>query len=97
MWKFQVFPATQIFREINFGHFEAPKTAVMTIWAAQNLEFLGTFDNLKREMYKNSKFKASKIGKTSSDPLKSAKINFTQNQSGQKIAQFHTLEYPIPN
>ena len=25
MWNFQVFSATQILREINFGHFEAPK------------------------------------------------------------------------
>ena len=31
MWKFQDFFATQILREINFGHFEAPKTAIFTI------------------------------------------------------------------
>ena len=30
-WKFRCFSATQILREINFGHFEAPKTAVLTI------------------------------------------------------------------
>ena len=30
-WKFQQFSATQIFREINFGHFEAPKTAILNI------------------------------------------------------------------
>ena len=34
LWKFQDFSATQILREINFGHFEAPKTAIFTIWAA---------------------------------------------------------------
>ena len=28
VWKFQDFSATQILREINFGHFEAPKTAI---------------------------------------------------------------------
>ena len=27
-WKFQRFSATQILHEINFGHFEAPKTAI---------------------------------------------------------------------
>ena len=26
MWKFQDYYATQILREINFGHFQAPKT-----------------------------------------------------------------------
>ena len=31
MWKFQDFSATQILREINFGHFEAPKTAILTV------------------------------------------------------------------
>ena len=31
MWKFEDFSATQSFREINFGHFEAPKTAILTI------------------------------------------------------------------
>ena len=37
--KFQDFSATQILREINFGHFEAPKTATLTILAALNFEF----------------------------------------------------------
>ena len=31
MWKFTDFLATQILREINFGLFEAPKTAILTI------------------------------------------------------------------
>ena len=31
MWKFQDFSATQILREINFGHLEAPKTAILTL------------------------------------------------------------------
>ena len=31
IWKFQDFYATQILREINFGHFEAPKIAILTI------------------------------------------------------------------
>ena len=45
------FPATQILREINFGHFAAPKTAVLTIWTALNFEFLGTFDISKSEIF----------------------------------------------
>ena len=32
--KFKNFAATQILREINFGHFEALKTAILTILAA---------------------------------------------------------------
>ena len=31
---------SQILREINFGHFEAAKTAILTICAALNFEFL---------------------------------------------------------
>jgi len=31
MWKLQDFSATQILREINFGHVEDPKTAILTI------------------------------------------------------------------
>ena len=29
--KFQDFSATQFLRDINLGHFEAPKTAILTI------------------------------------------------------------------
>ena len=39
MWKFQDFSATHILREINFGHFEASKTAILTIWAILNFKF----------------------------------------------------------
>ena len=31
MWKFQDFSATHILREINFGHFEALKTAILNL------------------------------------------------------------------
>ena len=31
MWKFQDISATQNLREINFGHFKAQKTAILTI------------------------------------------------------------------
>ena len=53
MWKFRDFFATQILREINLGHFEAPKTAGLTILASLNFEFLGTFDIFKCEIPKN--------------------------------------------
>ena len=78
---FRDFSATQILREINFGHFEAPKTAILTIWVALNFEFLGNFDIIKFEIFLKmlkSKFKSFKIVKTAVfDPLKSAKIDFT--------------------
>ena len=45
MWKFEDFSAaTQILREIDFGHFEAPKTVILSIWVDMNFEFLRTFD-----------------------------------------------------
>ena len=44
MWKFQDLSATQITREIGFGHFEDPKTAILTNFAALNsVHSLGTF------------------------------------------------------
>ena len=51
MWNFQDFSANQILREINFGHFEAPKTAILTIWVAMNFKFLGTYDIFKCEIF----------------------------------------------
>ena len=36
VWTFQNFAATQILREINFGHFKAPKTAVLNVLADLN-------------------------------------------------------------
>ena len=36
MWKYKDFSATHILHEINYSHFEAPKTAVLTISAALN-------------------------------------------------------------
>ena len=51
MWKFQYFSAAHILREINFGHFEAPETANLTICAAPGFEFLGTSDISKCEVF----------------------------------------------
>ena len=51
MWKFQVFSAIQILREINYGHFEAPKTAILTIWVDLNIEFLVIFDIFKCDIF----------------------------------------------
>ena len=38
--KCQDFTANHILREINLGQIEAPKTAILTILAALNVEFL---------------------------------------------------------
>ena len=65
---FSIFLPTQILREINFGHFEAPKTAILIIWAALNFGSLGTFDFSKSfKMVQKAVFYL----------LKSAKIDFT--------------------
>ena len=53
MWKFQNFSATQILREINLGHFEEPKTAILTILAALNFGILAIFDIFKSEIPQN--------------------------------------------
>ena len=47
---------------INFGHFEAPKTAVLTILAALNFEFLDIFDIFNCEIPKNLNSKLPKNG-----------------------------------
>ena len=39
-WGNSGFSANQILHEIKFGHFEAPKTAILIFWAALNFEFL---------------------------------------------------------
>ena len=52
MWKFLDFSAFQKLYEVNFGHFEAPKTAILTILAALNLEILDIFDIVKCETAK---------------------------------------------
>ena len=53
MWNFQNFSATQNLREINFGHFEAQKIAILTIGAGLNFEFMGIFDIFKCDIPKN--------------------------------------------
>ena len=61
----------------------------MPILVGLNYELLGIYDIFKYEIPNKSKFKASKIVKmTVFDPQKFAKIDFTQNQSGRKIAKF---------
>ena len=52
VWKLQNFSATEILREINFGHVEVSKTAIWTIYPALNFEFLAIFDIFKREIPK---------------------------------------------
>ena len=56
VWKLQDFSVTQILREINFGHVEHTKTAILNIWAALNLKFLDIFDFVKCEIPKNLEF-----------------------------------------
>ena len=79
MWKFWDFSAIQILREITFGHLEAPKTAILTVWLGLNFEFLGTFDIFKCEFFLQiSQFKDFKIFQTAVfDILKLTKIDFT--------------------
>ena len=78
MWKIQYISGTQIVCEINFGHLEASKPTILTIWAALNFEFLGIFDIDSVKLFQKSTFKASKIVKMAFfDLLKPSKIDFT--------------------
>ena len=78
MWKFHDYFATQILREIIFGHFEASKTAILTVCAALNFEFLVIFDIIRCEFFPKIKIKASKTVKmVVFDLLKSVQIAFT--------------------
>ena len=92
-WKFQDFPTTQILREINLGHFDAPKTAILTIWAPLKFEFLGSFNIFKCEIFPKIKIQSfQNCILAVLDLLKSAKIDFAQNLSGIKIAKFPHCE-----
>ena len=53
MWNFQDFSPTHILREINFGHFEAQKTAILTILEALNFEIWRVYDIFQYEVSKN--------------------------------------------
>ena len=47
VWKFQKFPATQIFREINIRKFKGPKTAILTNLEAPKISKMAIFDLLQ--------------------------------------------------
>ena len=47
------FSVTQILVEINFGHFEAQKSANLTILAGLYYEVIGNFEIFKCERIKN--------------------------------------------
>ena len=66
------FPATMILHEISSGHIEAPKTAILTVLAALNVEFLKFLTNFKPEIF--SKYQNSK-------PLKCQKFQKFKIQS----------------
>ena len=72
MWKILDFSPTQILREINFGHFEAQKTAILSIWAALSFEFLDTFDIFKCENF--PKIKIQRLKNCQNDSFWPSKI-----------------------
>ena len=81
-------------------HPDFPWKQFWSFWSLKNsqfdclssIEFLVTFDQAWH-FSKNQTSKPSKLFKMAVfDPLKSAKIDFTQNQSGRKTAKLHTVE-----
>ena len=95
MWKFQDFSATQILREIDFGHFEAPKPSILINRAAINFGFLGIFGVFKGKMFLKSKFKAYTM--TVFDILNSAKTISRKIKMAGKLLNFHSVEFPVKN
>ena len=65
----KIFLPLIFFHEIKVGNFEVKKTAILTFWAAANLDILGILNNSQCEIF--SKFRASKKAKIAVfEPLK---------------------------
>ena len=63
VWKFSNFPASLILRETNFGHFEATKSAILTIFKTEFL-VLGEFQPTKiAKFHHNQKSEPPKMQK----------------------------------
>ena len=92
--KLQDISSTQILHEINFEHFEAPKTAILIIWAALNFEFLEFLHIFKCEILKKSKFKASLFWRFFNLPEIQPKLISRKIRMAEKLLNFHTVEYP---
>ena len=70
--------AAKILFEINFGDFEATKTANLKIWAALNFKFLGHLDISKFDIFPQFKVQSlQNCWNGSFYLLKSVKIDFT--------------------
>ena len=83
------FSATRNLREINFGHFVTSKTAIMTIWAALNIEFFATVDIFECDIF--SKTQNSKPPKLWKWKLLTLFVNqnwFPVKSEWQKMAKF---------
>ena len=61
LWKIKDFSATQILREIKLCDFRVPKTAILTVFVAQNIGILGIFNTLKCGFSQKSKLMNSKV------------------------------------
>ena len=101
MWKLQDFSVTQILLITNVGHFEAKKTAILTIcayiyvhlWILNFWELL-TFLSVK--FFQISKLKASKIVKLAVLTFWSLPILIWRKiRVVEKWLNFNTVEYPL--
>ena len=87
---FRIFSATQILREVNFGQFEAQKTAILNIWAFLDFGFLVILDILKCEIIKKQKSKSLKVLKWQFSPLWNAP-KLISHKIWEKLLNFHTV------
>ena len=63
MWKFQDFSASQILREINFGHFEAPKNCRFIHLNSSDLNCWDILTYSRVKLFQKSKFGAAQMVK----------------------------------
>ena len=91
------FSATHILPEINFGSFwNYKKIAILTIWAAPNFEFLGTFNLLRVKFFQKPNFKDSKIVQTAVFDFQNLpKLISRKIRAPGILLNFHTVKYPI--
>ena len=92
----EIHNASQILCEIIVSHFETPKNCHFDNLSSSKVSIFGNLNIFIFQEWsfsKKSKFKAFKMVITAVfDLLKSAKTDFTQNQSGRKIDNFLRCE-----
>jgi len=68
--------------------FKRSKNATLTISLVLNFEFFGILDIFKREIPKNHNLRPPKLLKWQFLTFRNQQLDFTENKSGRRIAEF---------